>query len=204
MIIVPTELHHGFLQPEIDLGLQVVFLDRPPTGLTGDTVLLDNRGGAAAATGHLLARGHRRIAVVGPEAAVWTTSERLAGFRTALAAAGVAYDPGLVRLGPVSPEDAGRVAGELLDLADPPTAFFACNNRMTVGVLAELRRRGGDAEVTGFDDIETAALFCQPLSLVSYDATEAGRRAAQLLLERLAGRRTEEQVVIPTTLLRYG
>jgi len=204
MIIVPTSLDHGFLRHEVDLGLQVVFLDRPATGLTADTVLLDNRGGAAAATAHLLALGHHRIAVIGQEATVWTMRERLAGFESALAQAGVPPVESLVRLGPVTPGEAARVTGELLDTADPPTAFFACNNRMTVGVLSELRRRGSTAEVAGFDDIETAALFCQPLSLVSYDPVEAGRAAAALLMERLDGRRTTRKVVIPTTLVRYG
>ncbi|WP_446219973.1 LacI family DNA-binding transcriptional regulator [Micromonospora sp. IBHARD004] len=204
MIIVPTALDHSFLQAEIEMGLQVVFLDRPATGLIADTVLVDNRGGAIAATDYLLDRGHQRIAVLGHEAKVWTMRERLAGFRSALARAGVPYPEDLVCLGPLTPADAATATAQLLDGGDPPTAFFACNNRMTVGVLAELQRRGGAADVSGFDDIETAGLFAQPLALVSYDAAEAGRRAAQLLLERLDGRRTPQQVVIPTTLVRYG
>jgi LacI family transcriptional regulator len=207
LIIVPTALDHEFLQPEIDMGLQAVFLDRPASGVDGDTVLLDNRGGAEAAANYLLARGHLRIGVVGHDASVWTMRERLAGFRGALARAGVPHDERLSRLGPLTPADAARATAQLLAGDDPPTAFFACNNRMTVGVLTELRRRGPEAEVAdvaGFDDIETAGLFARQLALVSYDATELGRRAAALLLERLDGRRTAQQIVVPTALVRYG
>jgi LacI family transcriptional regulator len=204
MIIVPTTIDHSFLEPELEQGLQVVFLDRPATGLTADTVLLDNRGGAVTATAYLLDRGHRRIAALGHDATVWTMSERLAGFRSALARAAVPYSEDLVCLGPLTPAEAAAATARLLDGDDPPTAFFACNNRMTVGVLSELQRRGSAADVAGFDDIETAGLFARPPALVSYDATEAGRRAAQLLLERLDGRRTPQQMVIPTTLIRYG
>jgi LacI family transcriptional regulator len=145
--------------------------------------------------------------VVGHDASVWTMRERLAGFRGALARAGEPHDERLSRLGPVTPADAARATAQLLAGDDPPTAFFACNNRMTVGVLTELRRHGPEAEladVAGFDDIETAGLFARPLALVSYDATELGRRAASLLLERLDGRRTAQQIVVPTALVRYG
>jgi LacI family transcriptional regulator len=204
MIIVPTSLDHGFLQPEIDLGLQAVFLDRPATGVDCDVVLLDNRGGAEVATDYLLSRGHTRIAVLGHDAKVWTMRERLAGFRARLARAGVPYDDNLVCLGPITPDDAAQATADLMARDDPPTAFLACNNRMTVGVLTALRRHGPEIDVAGFDDIETAGLFARPLTLVSYDATELGRRAGALLLERLAGRRTPQQVVVPTVLVRYG
>lgn len=204
MIIVPTGLDHSFLQPEIDMGLEIVFLDRPGSGVNADTVLLDNLGGAVTATNHLLSLGHRRIAALGHQETIWTMRQRLAGYREALERAGIAYDEGLVRFGPLTPSEAEHATAELLDGPNPPTAFFACNNRMTVGVLTELRRRELPADVAGFDPIETAPLFSQRLALVTYDAAEPGRRAAELLLERLSGRRTPQQVVIPTTLVTYG
>ncbi|WP_205629135.1 LacI family DNA-binding transcriptional regulator [Jiangella muralis] len=204
MIIVPTGLDHSFLQHEIDLGLEVVFLDRPGAGISADTVLLDNLAGAMSATEHLLSLGHRRIAVLGHDETIWTMRERHAGYRAALARAEVAYDESLIMLGPLTPDEAQRATAELLDGANPPTAFFACNNRMTVGVLSELRHRQESIDVAGFDPIETATLFSHPVTLVTYDAAELGRRAAHLLVERLEGRRTPQQVVVPTTLVTYG
>jgi LacI family transcriptional regulator len=204
MIIVPTGLDHAFLQHEIDRGLELVFLDRPPTGLSADNVLLDNRGGAAAAIEHLVSLGHERIAVVGHDAKIWTMQERLAGYRSTIHQHGLDIDQSLIKLGPLTPDEAAVATAELLDDPNPPTAFFGCNNRMTIGILWELRRRGLDADVAGFDDLEAAALFHQSVTLVSYDTAEIGRAGARLLLERLDGRRTPKEVVIPTTLAHYG
>lgn len=204
LIIVPAAPDHRFIGLEIDKGLQVVFLDRPATGVDSDTVLLDNRGGSAAATEYLLARGHRRIAVIGHNAKVWTMQERLAGFASAIEESGGRVDESLIRLGPVTPADAAAATKELLEMDAPPTAFFACNNRMTVGVLTELRRQGVYHDIAGFDDIESAVLFQLPVALVAYDPVELGRTAARLLLERLSGRRTKEQLVINTRLVTYS
>lgn len=203
VIVVPIARDHQFLQHEIDLGLQVVFLDRPVSGIAADNVLLDNLGGALAATRYLLGRGHRRIAVIGAELELWTMTERVAGYKSALVAAGIPVDPKLLRHGPRTVEAAVSAAQALLDSENPPTAFFALNNLMTVGVLTELRRRELQMDVVGFDDIDVAPLLSQPLTVVSYDPAELGRRAAELLLERLNGRFTPQQVVVPTMLKSY-
>src|SRR5919112_762278 len=76
----------------------IVFLDRPPGEIEADTVLADNRSGAQRAMAHLLAHGHERIALLGDDPELYTARERVAGYRAALAGAGVS-DPGLVRMG---------------------------------------------------------------------------------------------------------
>lgn len=204
LIIVPTALDHAFVQREIDLGLAVVVLDRPAPGLSADTVLLDNRGGAREATEYLLRRGHRRIAVLGQRSTVWTMRERVEGFRLASRQAQVSINEELICLGPTTPEEASLATALLLEQRDPPTAFFACNNRMTIGILRELRRRAMDADVAGFGDIETADLLGHPVALVSFDPTEVGREAGRLLLDRLRGETARRQIVIPTRLVRHG
>src|SRR5919199_2942753 len=89
LLIVPAGDDHRWLAPELEAGTPLVFLDRPPGGLDADTVLLDNEGGARAGVAHLLAHGHERIAFVGDGPALHTARERLAGYRRALADAGV-------------------------------------------------------------------------------------------------------------------
>ena len=77
----------------------MVFVDRPAPRLTADSVVQDDRGGAAEAIRHLLAHGHRRIGFLGDDETVPTARLRLEGYREALVSAGLAYDPSLVYLG---------------------------------------------------------------------------------------------------------
>jgi LacI family transcriptional regulator len=202
LLIVPAGDDHRYLLPELFHGLHAVFIDRPPGNIEADVVLLDNLGGAQAAAEHLLVRGHRRIAMVVDHMAVFTQRERWRGFSDALAAAETPIDHGLVRFGVHDAATAEHVTEELLSVADPPTAVFAANNRIAIGVLRGLAARGADVEVVAFDDLELAELLARPLTTVSYDAAELGRKAAELLAERLEGdKRPPTRVILPTMLV---
>ncbi len=205
LLVVPAGRDHGYLRREVEMGMPVVFLDRPPSGLLADTVLLDNRGGADEGVRRLLDQGHRRIGILIDSLTVYTMRERLAGAQQALHGAQVRYDDGLVRDGVRTPEEAARAAGEMLDGADPPTAFFCTNNRITVGALQELWRRGSDAELVGFDDFELSHLMPRPFTVIGYDTRELGRAAADLLFRRIGGDRSwPATVVLPTRLVDRG
>jgi LacI family transcriptional regulator len=205
LLVVPAGRDHSFLRREVEMGMPVVFLDRPPGQLRADTVLLDNRGGARAGVEGLLAAGHRRIGVLLDSLAVYTMRERLAGVRDALGAAGVADQDSLVRDGVKTPEAAARAVGEMLDGPLPPTAFFATNNRITVGAIQELWRRASPATLTGFDDFELAHLMPRPLTVIGYDPRELARTATELLFRRIAGDRSQPvTVVLPTRLVARG
>jgi LacI family transcriptional regulator len=154
---------------------------------------------------HLLAHGHRRIAMIGDEPTIFTAVERLRGYREALAAAGVAGDEALVRLGVHDAAGAEQATRELLALADAPTAVFAGNNRITIGVLRVLGRNGRGLALVGFDDLELAEVLVVPATVVAYDPAELGRRAAKLLVERLGGDDAPpRRIVLPTTLVARG
>jgi len=204
LLVVPAGDDHRYLTQEVEHGMPVVFVDRAPGLFEADTILLDNVGGARLAVRHLLAHGHRRIAIVADAASISTAAERYRGYAEALAAAGIDIDPELVRLGPHDAGTAETAVRELLALADPPTAFFAGNNRMTTGALRALLGRGPVALV-GFDDLELAELVTPPVTVIAYDAAELGRRAARLVWQRLAGDRgAPQRVVLPTTLVARG
>ncbi len=159
--------------------------------------ITDDVTGGRLATEHLLSLGHRRIGFVGDTAhRVSATSlgfsssqHRLSGYRQALAAAGVGYDPGLVRRGPFGPANAEALAAELLALPDRPSAIFAASDTQAMGVLTAADRCGiavpGQLSVIGFDDIESAALLGlstvrQPLE---NSGAEGARRLCALLRE---------------------
>src|SRR5436309_8714619 len=136
---------------------------------------------------------------------VYTMRERVVGAQEALADAGVPYADVLIREGVHDPAGAAHTAGELLDQADPPTAFFSTNNRITVGIVQELWRRGSDAGLVGFDDFELSHLMPRQFTVIRYDTHEFGRQAAQLLFRRIGGDRSwPTTAVLPTHLSRRG
>jgi LacI family transcriptional regulator len=167
-------------------------------------VVLDNKKGACDVVSQLIASGHRRIGYVGGTPSLSDREPRLAGYRKALADAGIDFELELVKLDNHDKSSARRAAGELLTRNHPPTAVFTDNNRMTVGVLEAIYRGGMHTEVAGFDDVELAEMLQVPVTLVTYDAADIGRQAAELLFARIAGDTSPpRRVVIPTTVVRY-
>lgn len=205
LLIVPSGADQSYLEPEQRRGSSFVFLDRAPRGLEADAVVLDNLGGARRAVSHLVDKGHRRIGMIGDATTVATSAERLAGYRAQLTACGIAPDPALVLLGSHDAAQAEVATRRLLRLPDPPTAIFTSNNRNTIGVLRALRDVPRPVAVVGFDDFELADMLAPPVTVVSHDPGEMGRRGARLLLERIAGATDPPRhVVLPTRLVVRG
>ena len=153
-----------------------------------DTVLPDNRRGAARAAELLLALGHRRIGVVSGPAGLTAVEHRLAGFAETLHAAGVALPDRAVVGGDFTRD--GGYAG-MLELADrypEATAVFALNDPTAVGVLAALREELGrrvpaDVSVIGFDDVPAAQDVTPALTTVRLPLVDMGERAMRLMLD---------------------
>jgi LacI family transcriptional regulator len=202
LIVVPHSDDHAYLADEIDAGLSVVFVDRPPLHLRADAVLSDNVVGARQAVAHLLGRGHRRIAFVGNDPEVYTSARRLEGFEAAHRDAGIDVDPALVVLGPRDENDSAEAVTRILRGGNPPTALFTQNNVVTVGAWRAIRDAGASIELVGYDDFSMADLLDPPVTVVAQDPVELGRRAAELLFERLAGGGGEaREIVVPTQLI---
>jgi LacI family transcriptional regulator len=208
LVIVPSGPDQTFLRAEQAAGLPLVFADRPPVGITADTVIADNVGGAYEATMQLLGHGHRRIGVIGAQPDVFTVRERLRGHCAALDASGAhRRTDALVRLGCVGAEGARQAAAELVGSVDPPTAFFCLNNLCTIGTARALREAslGHRVALVGYDDFDTADLLDPPVTVVDQDVEEMGRRAAELLFARIKGHDGPPgTIVLPTTLIRRG
>jgi LacI family transcriptional regulator len=207
LLLVPASRDHGYLERDAADGTPVVFVDRPAGGIDADAVLLDNHGGACRAIEHRLAQGHRRIACVADPDRLYTSGERLRGYRDAMAGAGVPVEPALVRLGSHDAVQAEAVVRELLALPPDsrPTAIFSGNNRHTVGALRALRGLEREIALVGFDDFELADLLAMPTTVVRHDSQQLGRHAAALAFMRLDGRDgPPRQVVVPTELVVRG
>jgi LacI family transcriptional regulator len=189
LVLVPCSSDQGYLLRERQAGTALVFADRPPRFIDADAVVTDNLGGARTAVEHLLRVGHRRIAFLGDRATVFTAQERRRGYLEALAAAGVAADPQLERMGLFESDRAAAAAAELLDLDEPPTALFTAQNLITLGVMRTLRARGLEHEVglVGFDDVMMGDMVQPGITVIRQDPIALGRRAAELLFSRVHG-----------------
>jgi len=207
IIVVPAGNDHAHLEPAGLHGLPVVLATHPPSGVDVDAVIVDDFGGSRSATCALIAQGHRRIGFLGLGRSMWTGAERLRGFCSALEDAGIPVEDALLRsVAPVAGA-AEAVSAELLATANPPTALFAANNRNTLGAYRAIAESGAATALAGFDDVPLADLFAAPISVVTYDTGEVGRRAATLLLDRIAraGQPSAHPrlLTVPTTLKDY-
>lgn len=185
-------------------GVPAVLLDREVTGAElHDVVLVDNKQGARTAAEHLVGLGHRRIAAIHGPRDTTPGRERRVGFEQALSEAGVAIDPELDREGDFRESSGQRLATELMQLPDPPTAIFSANNLMTVGALKALQTLEAvipdDVSVIGFDDIILGSLLHPPLTCVARPVEEQGAVSMRILLDRLAhpaDRRPPQRIVM--------
>ncbi len=184
-------------------GLPLVLLGERAVPPDHDHVAVDSVAAARAMTQHLLDTGRRRIAVVGWESRQGTASVRLAGYRAALAAAGIEYDAEIV-LGVEKYERAdGRAAMQsLLELPEPPDAVFCFNDLMAIGALRACADAGvdvpGQIAVAGFDDIVEGQFANPTLTTVSADVDVLAAEALRLLLRRISEPHAKaEQVRVP-------
>ncbi len=171
-----------------------------------DYLALDNRQGARLATEHLLALGHRAIAFFGGHRDSSSCDERRAGYRDALAAAGIVPDPAwLVECAPTRLE-AAHQTGALFARDPVPTAAVCYNDAVALGLMTGLgargRRPGTDFAVVGFDDIAEAAAASPALTTVATEPRERGVQAAHLMLARLRGEvpAAPQKVTVPVAL----
>jgi len=150
-----------------------------------------NWAGGLEATNHLIGRGHRRIGHLrGPEGSV-PAGERLAGYRSALEAAGIAYDPALVVGGGFSYEDGFGSAAHLLGLGPRPTALFAASDEAALGAFEAARQASlqipADLSVVGFDDTLVARWASPKLTTVRQPLQAMGEMAVERALGMLTG-----------------
>ncbi|MEO9176750.1 MAG: LacI family DNA-binding transcriptional regulator [Gaiellales bacterium] len=191
-------------------GLPIVLLNREADAPGSDTVVSDNRAGGRLIAETLVARGHRRIALIAGPENTSTSRERELGFRERLAALGVPLDEQLRRSGQYSHQSGYRSCLDLLASDPRPTAVFAGNDVVAFGALDAARhlsvRVPGDLSVVGFDDIDMAGWEGFDLATVRQPLAGMARAAAILLMERIAAERDAppRRRVFPVELVERG
>lgn len=188
VIIVPAAHSHKYLLPDIQAGVATVFVDRPARGIDADTILADNVEGARQGVAHLIAAGHRRIGVIADTAEIFTATERLRGYKDALANGGLVFDPSLVEMAAPTEHSVTAALERMLKLHSPATAFFTGNSRITMMFMRAIRACGhAMPALVAFDDFELADMVTPAITVVSQDAASMGRTAAELLFRRIRG-----------------
>ncbi len=174
----------------------------------------DNLAGGRLAAQALIAAGRRRIATITGPLDMAVSQDRLAGFRTALAAGGYDLDERFVVEGDFTVEGGARAMAELLARGEPgrgsqaPDALFAASDLTALGAMQMLGERGlqvpADIAVVGFDDVR-AALFTTPaLTTVRQPIDQLGRTMARVLLDRINDAGAPLCTVLPVELVCRG
>lgn len=206
LVLSPYAANPGFLTDNLPPALPAVLINTP--GVEGHPVMgIDNHAGALAMTRYLLGCGHRRIAFIRGPACNHDASERLRGFREAMAgmpgAEGIELEGGF-------DEASGHRAGQaMLSSGSLPDAVFAANDMMALGCLYALNQAGvsvpAQVALAGFDDIPLARFVHPSLTTMQVNIAELGGRAMSLLLQLIEtpdDASASVQTLVPTLIAR--
>jgi LacI family transcriptional regulator len=206
LIVMSPEADAQALQANLPSTLPVVLLNCEVEGSAFSSINLDNHGGAFAMTRHLIGLGHRRIAFLQGAPGNYDARERLRGYRGALSESGL---EAIAIPGDFSEESGYGAGAAVLGLDPRPTAVFAANDSMAIGLLSALQEAGvrvpADIAVTGFDDIPIARFLTPPLTTVGVRIAGLGEQAIQRLLAHIDegdGQRRQHEILTTTLVVR--
>ena len=204
IISMPVSRDGSHLRAPLERGLPVVLFDRLTEGPALPSVIVDNVQAASGAAGRLLDAGHRHIGMICGEPGLFTTGQRLTGFRQAFERRGIAQPP-LVEYGDYTVE--GGYAGmlRLLDHTEM-TAVVVSNYDMTLGAVIALRERSvsipEELSFIGFDNVELSRVFKPKLDMVVQPIRQIAEHTARLMMRQLIhGAAQPETVVLPTEMM---
>lgn len=189
LIVAPVDENDPKVINLIKSGLPVVCIDRGITSEPVDIVVVDNEQGAFNAVDYLISKGHKRIAHIAGLPNIPTSIQRLNGYKAALKKARIKFDENLVRFGDSKHVSGKNFTEELLNIPEPPTAFFTGNNLITLGALETIHSRGlkipEEIAIIGFDDMPWSISLNPPLTAVSQPGYDIGRSSAEMLFQRI-------------------
>lgn len=202
---VPAGDGTATIRTALENDIPIVALDRRPRSRAADIVRSDSIGGSRQLGELVTSLGHRVTAILAGPVGVSTADDRVKGFRAAIEACPGTRPPRVFR-GQLTIAEGADMARAAMALRPRPTALFAANNFLAIGVLHALDELGvrvpEDVAVVSFDDLPTAMVVFPFLTVAAQPAFEMGRRSVELLMDRIAGRTTKAQeIVLPTELV---
>ncbi|WP_217596332.1 LacI family DNA-binding transcriptional regulator [Cohnella sp. GbtcB17] len=164
-----------------------------------DYVYVDTYEGVKMATAHLIGQGARRIGYLGGSLNQQTGYQRFSGYRAAMEEAGLEIEEGFVAESDYTEKGGYAIARQWLSGAERPEAIVAANDLMAIGIMEACEEAGlripADIAVVGMDNLDIASRVYPKLTSVAMQQEEIGRQAAQLLMERLQGERSDQRTV---------
>jgi len=187
------------------MRVPIVLLNNQHPSEFAHSVMIANTEASIAATQHLIALGHRRIAYIGDRNGRQSDTERFAGYRHSLDAADLPFEPDLVFHGDGSPEGGMEGIKRLRSLPAPPTAVFCYDDVTAIGALRQTRILGmrvpDDLSIVGFDDLPLVRYLDPPLTTVRQPMRQMGRLAMETLLDILAGSGTNHNLKVSAEMI---
>jgi len=205
-ILSGLRLHDPYLEEVVHkTNFPCVLIDIPAESRDVGHVTTDNVRGATAAVNHLIGLGHRRIAMINGHDEAAVSQDRLEGYRQALEAAGIPFDPKLIYNGGFKEEGGFEAMYGILYQHPDVTAVFSASDLMVLGALRALERLGLKApermSIVGYDDIAIAAHCSPSLTTIRQDRYEMGYQAAQLLVDMLENREVGRKITLQSELI---
>ncbi len=208
VILAPTGPVDIYAAPPMsDFAKPLVIVDRVIPDAPFDTVSINNHRAAFELTRHLLSLGHTRVAIVAGAAHLSNSTDRLAGFRNALAVDGLDVDPAGIIYADFREDRARELCRALLAREDRPTALFVSNNQMLIGAMQALADLGlscpQDVSVVGIDDFPWAGVFTPKLTTQRQPIASLAEHAIRILHARMQGQLplAPERVVLVAELI---
>ena len=213
LIIVPADSQSHALRDLLNrAAVPVVAIDRPIGNSSITSVVADNFKGAVTATQHLIDHGYKRIVCLTGESTLYTIRERINGYRKTVESAGL---PCLLETSVKDYKSAEYAIKNLLGERHPPDAIFALKNSTTIYAFEALQKFNiavpQSIALLGFDDFELASTVRPSISVIQQPVEEIGRRAAEILFEKLFDQRKTgspdsskqaRQIKLKTTLIQ--
>lgn len=193
IIITPTSDKNKFSSEYLcileSLGIPIVLIDRDVKHSNFDGVFLNSIKGACEGTEALIKAGHKKIAIIGGPSTSKPGRDRLRGYKKALMMNGIDINEDYIFYGDFKLESGYKIAKQILEMKDRPTAIFVCNNMMNLGCIKALNEKGvripDDMALIGFDEVEMLDIFGVKISVISRPTTEMGRVAMEILRDKL-------------------
>lgn len=207
-IIVATGTHNDdVLQELINHKIPISLIARDRLHMSASSVLVDDYSGGYLATSYLLKLGHRRIAIVAENRRVASSEDRIRGYQRALEEAGL-IDEQLILESDYSIQGGQRAGALLLDSDHPPTAIFACNDLLAIGVVQAAYERNlsipGDLSIVGFDNTILAEITAPPLTTIAQPIEAMGHQVVDLIASEInaASKIKQRIVLVPELIIR--
>ena len=198
----------------IDQRLHVVAVDREITDFEVPSVLIDNKEAAKTAVSYLASLGHKMIAYLTfPSTNMKTVEDRLKGYKEGLHSNGLEFNQALViideSLRTNEMRESYQVVSEFMRKANHPTAIFAMDDLIAIGLLKALKDMGfrvpQDISVMGFDNIAISAFTDPPLTTIKQPKKRMGEAAIQLLIDLIERKKLDsKKLILPTELIIRG